>query len=116
MPGQTSARPALIRKGKRLASYAILGVIGPSMLVPFLWMVRSSLMAKVEIFGHPIKWLPRPPRFGNSKAAWEAVPFARFYLNSFLIAVSITGGQVLTSAMAAYAFARLRFPGRDQIF
>jgi len=105
-----------MRRLKKPLIYITLSLIAVSMLIPFLWMVRTALMDPAEVFSYPIKWLPRPPKWEHFKEACSAVPFGRFYLNSFLIAVCITGGQVMTSAMAAYAFSRLRFPGRDQIF
>ena len=52
----------------------------------------------------------------NYVDVWKVVPFARFYLNSIFVCVAVTFGQVATSAFAAYAFARLKFPGRDKLF
>jgi multiple sugar transport system permease protein len=86
------------------------------MTLPFLWMVATSLMDELAVFAYPPPLLPRRPRFANYLDAWRALPFGRFYLNSLIFSLAVVVGQVTTSALAAYAFARLRFPGRDRIF
>lgn len=94
-----------------------LTLIGGAVLVilPFLWMITTSLKPVKEAFLPPY-FIPASFEWRNYVIAWQAAPFVRFYLNSFLMGVSITVGQVLSSAMAAYAFTRLRFPGRDKLF
>ena len=90
------------------------------MVAPFLWMVTTSFKEPGEVFSYQKvwwhDWVPTSFVWENYVKAWHVVPFARFYLNSIIVVVLTTFGQVATSAMAAYAFARLRFPGRDQIF
>jgi len=86
------------------------------MVLPFLWMVATSLMDELAVFAYPPPLLPRALRFRNYLDAWRALPFGRFYLNSLAFALAVVVGQVTTSALAAYAFARLRFPGRDRLF
>jgi multiple sugar transport system permease protein len=86
------------------------------MLLPFLYMVSTALMDEFQVLHYPPPLLPSRPRFGNFPAALSALPFWRFFVNSGLVSLVAVAGQVLTSAMAAYAFARLRFPGRDRIF
>ena len=99
------------------------------MIVPFLWMLSTSLKEPEDVFTFPPKWVPDPVVWENYPKAWKAVSvdaeflgihirngFTMFYINSIYIAVLTTLGQVVTSAMAAYAFARLRFPGRDKLF
>src|SRR2546425_545469 len=78
-----------------------------AMVAPFLYMVAASLLGEPGVM---------TPRWSNYPAALTALPFGRFFLNSALFAGCIVVGQVLTSAAAAYAFARLRFPGRDRVF
>ncbi|HOW88267.1 MAG TPA: carbohydrate ABC transporter permease [Candidatus Omnitrophota bacterium] len=96
----------------------LLGAI--SMAAPFLWMVSTSLSEPAQIFAENRpwwrEWLPTTFVWQNYVKVWDVVPFARFYLNSIFVSLCITFGQVATSAMAAYAFARLRFPGRDKLF
>lgn len=105
----------------RLAlSYALLTLGAVSMLAPFLWMVTTSLKEAGEVFSYRkpwwFDWVPTSFVWENYVNAWRVVPFARFYLNSILVVAATTAGQVATSALSAYAFARLKFPGRDRIF
>ncbi len=86
------------------------------MVIPFLWMVSASIKMDDELFTYPPTFLPRSPRFQTWVEAWSLVPFARYFLNSGIMAVSITTGNIVLCSMAAYAFARLRFPYRDTLF
>lgn len=85
-------------------------------LFPFLWMLSSSLKAESEMFIFPIQWIPKVFHFENYVNAWKMVNFPRAMLNSFIVAGAITVGQVLTSATAGYAFAKINFRGRDKVF
>jgi len=87
-----------------------------TMLVPFLYMVSTSLMDEIEVFSHPPPLLPASPRFANYVDALTALPFDRFFFVSLVSSVAVVAATLLTSATAAYAFARLEFPGRDRIF
>lgn len=86
------------------------------MLIPFIWMVSTSLKAPYEIFIFPPKWIPSKFLFRNYIEAWQYIPFGRYLLNSTIIATSVTLGQLFSCSLAAYAFARLRFPGRGPLF
>ncbi len=86
------------------------------MLLPFLWMLSTSLKEPREIFTFPPTWIPSPIAWANYAQTWRAMPFGRFYLNSFVVATSVTALQLLSSSLAAFAFARLRFRGRNAIF
>lgn len=86
------------------------------MVLPFLYMISTALMDEFLVLRYPPALLPAHPRFDNFPAALTALPFWRFFVNSGLVSLAVVGGQVLTSAAAAYAFARLKFPGRDRIF
>lgn len=96
--------------------YFILILGGITMILPFLWMVSTSLKEPQAIYAFPPKWIPKPIIFTSYLKVWKIVPFARFYFNSIFVALCVTVGQVLTSAFAAYAFARLNFFGRDKLF
>lgn len=90
---------------------------GVLMIVPFLWMISASLKREAEVFMYPIRWIPEVFRFDNYKEVWTGSnPFGVFYLNSIKVAVLSVVGQVITSSMAAYAFARIPFRGRQAIF
>jgi len=86
------------------------------MLLPFLWMAGTSLMDELGVFRFPPPLIPAPPRWANYPEALTALPFGRFFLNSLIFSGAVVAGQVVTSAMAAYALARLEFPGRDRLF
>ena len=87
-----------------------------TMLVPFLYMVSTSLMDEIEVFGHPPPLLPASPRWANYVDALTALPFDRFFFVSLVSGTAVVAATLLTSATAAYAFARLEFPGRDRVF
>jgi len=97
--------------------FLILG--GVTMIFPFLWMISTSLKSSSSIFVFnlsDIRLIPKPVYWKNYIDVWKVVPFAKFYFNSIFVCVAVTFGQVATSALAAYAFARLKFPGRDKLF
>jgi multiple sugar transport system permease protein len=85
-------------------------------LVPFLYMVSTSLMDELEVYRHPPPILPAVPRWSNYPEALTALPFDRFFVVSLVSSVAVTLAVLVTSATAAYAFARLQFPGRDRLF
>ncbi len=86
------------------------------MLVPFFWMVATSLKEPGDVFIYPPQWIPQPIQWENYQETVTVMPFGRFYLNSAIQALSVTALQLLTASLAAYAFARLRFKGRDLLF
>ena len=100
-------------------TYVLLTVVALGMILPYLWMVMTSLKAYSELSYYPPRLWPDGFQWQNYPRAWhysDAVPFARFFLNSLLVAGCVTVGQLVTCATAGYAFARLRFPGRDSLF
>ncbi len=103
-------RPTLLRS----AVYAFLALAALVSTIPFFWMLSTSLMTLGESIGR--QWLPERPQFGNYVEAWTAANFARYFLNTVLMTATIVTGVVVTSVLAAYAFARLHFFGRDVIF
>ena len=95
-----------------LALLQILLTVGVVVFVaPAVWMVLSSLKASTEVF--QVSWIPARPRWQNYVDVFEFVPFARFLLNSAIVVILAVLGTVVSSAMVAYSFARLRWPGRD---
>lgn len=86
------------------------------MIGPFLWMLSTSLQDTFQALQFPPQWIPRPMVWQNYLKAWQRIPLGRYYANSLVIAGAIAAGQVATSVLAAYVFARLDFPGRDIIF
>jgi multiple sugar transport system permease protein len=120
-----SADHALRKAARKTATYLVLGFVGCFMLFPFLWMLATSLRAPDEAlvsYDNPVAaMVPRTVHTENYPRVYEASRdmgggFTRWYINSALVALVVTLGQVTTSACAAYAFARLRWPGRDKLF
>lgn len=111
-----SQQPGTSLALRRLLLHAGLITGSVVMLLPFLWMVSTSLKAPNEIFTYPPVWIPRPPVWENYSQTVSVMPFGRFYLNSLIVAAGVTVLQLLVSSLAAFAFARLRFHGREVIF
>jgi ABC-type glycerol-3-phosphate transport system permease component len=149
---------------RRAGVYAALWVGVILMIVPFFWMISTSLKSPIEILEFPPTWIPTGHfiqtvegewkeayvvsqdegsgtavivfpgddvqrtvpaeaiedrirlRFGNYVDAWRQAPFARYYFNTVLVTLFVVAGVLVTSSLAAYAFARMRFLGRDNIF
>jgi multiple sugar transport system permease protein len=107
-PGASPAWPYVL--------FAILAGSAVITLIPVVWMTLTAFKTAAEVSADPPTWLPGSLRWGNYQDAWNFAPFGRFLLNSLLMAGGIAITQVATSALAAYAFARLRFRGRDVLF
>lgn len=103
----------LLSKGFIFAFLLILSLL---ILVPFFWMISSSLKIDNEVFTVPIQWLPNKIQWINYSKIWTVIPFGTFYKNTVILSVTITFLQLLTSSFAAYGFSKLRFPGRDALF
>jgi multiple sugar transport system permease protein len=104
------------RAAGRVALYVLLYGLAFLTVLPFLWMVLTSFKGMGEIFSYPPTWWPQEFTTENYTDAFSAAPFGRFYLNSLFVAVTVTLGQLVTCSMAAYAFARMEFWGRDVLF
>lgn len=113
-PRRTS--PRLRRHGPAVARHAVLITAAVLFFGPFVWMVLTSLKSSSEALSFPPSFLPRVWRFDNYTQLFSAVPFGLYYLNSGIVTVLSTLGQVVTSLAAGFAFARLRFRGRSVIF
>lgn len=85
-------------------------------LLPFAYMLASSLETNGQIGQLTPQFIPQPFEWGNYQTVWQSLPVGRFFVNSMIVAGAITLGQLLTSSLSAYAFARLRFPGRSLLF
>jgi ABC-type glycerol-3-phosphate transport system permease component len=89
---------------------------GIVMVLPFLWMLSTSLKSQGEAMIYPPQWIPNPPLWSNYVDVVQSFPFASFAFNSFKIAIIGTIGQLISTTLAAYAFARMRFPGCNLLF
>ena len=105
---------------KKVLAYLLISIGAVIMLFPFLWMVSTSLKPNAEIFALPPKLLPETIQWENYTDLWSEegrnIDFFRLGWNTFKIAFTVSLGQVVTSSLAGYAFAKMRFPGRDKIF
>jgi multiple sugar transport system permease protein len=95
----------------------VLVLIGAVVLmVPFAWMISSSLKPLDQIFVEPPVWIPNPIMWVNYYDAWTALPFTQFLFNTLFITLLGGSAGVFTSALVAYGFARFNFRGRDTLF
>jgi multiple sugar transport system permease protein len=111
------AAPARWRWGDGIPWSTILLWLSAAVVAfPFVWMLRSSFMPAKHIMKFPPIWIPPEPTLDNFTKLLTRQPFAHYIFNSLTVAVIVTLGQVIISSLSAYAFARLRFPGRDKLF
>lgn len=100
----------------RVLLYTVLIAMALFTLIPFVWMLSSSLKLDQEVFQYPIRWIPETFHWENYRVIWERVSLLTYFKNTAIIALAVTFLQTLTSSFAAYAFAKLRFKGRDLLF
>lgn len=100
----------------RIAQYALMLLIVAVMVLPFIWMLSTSLKGQQYILKMPPQLIPNPLTFESYTTLAERVALGRTMFNSVFVAVATTVGQILVSAMAAYAFARMTWRGRDVVF
>ena len=95
-----------------------LTLIGTSLLMvgPFYWALATSFKPSADVFASPPKWIPNPWTLDNYRDVFTLLPFPRYLLNSVIVTSAIVGLNVVFDTGAAYAFAKLRFPGRDALF
>lgn len=108
--------PATRRRVSRIALYVVLSVISVVMVVPFVWMVVTSLKTPTDIAATPPTFFPTQWAWHNYADALAAAPFLTYARNSLVIAVSHTAINLLVASMAGYALARLRFRGSELVF
>ena len=96
--------------------YVVLIALALFTLIPFVWMLSSSLKLDREVFSYPIRWIPETFHWENYKLIWTKVPLLTYFKNTAVIAILVTFIQTLTSSFAAYAFAKLQFRGRNVLF
>lgn len=104
--------------GRILAGLAALALaLGAVVMVaPFAWMLSTALKAPGEAFSFPPQWIPQSVTLENFQRVWTSVPFGRYVANSLIVAISVMVLDLMTASLAAFAFARMRFPGRDRLF
>ncbi|OJV78702.1 MAG: sugar ABC transporter ATP-binding protein [Cellulomonas sp. 73-92] len=100
----------------RVLGYCALIVAAAAVLLPFVWMVISSLKSNNQVFTIPLQWIPNPVRWSNFIDIWTKADMGTWLKNTLVLSVAVTFLQVLTGSFAAYGFSRTRFPGRDVLF
>lgn len=108
-------RAATVRRGPWWL-YAVLGAGLFLMVVPFLWMVLSSVKPEGEVMSVPPTWWPETVTTDNYEALFTRLDFPTYFLNSILVAVAVTAGNVMFGSMLGYALAKLAFPGKRLVF
>lgn len=111
--GLSRGQRILIQKA---ATHLVLGVGGLAMILPFFWLVSSSLKRPETIYAFPPQWIPKPAYWKNYVEVFRIAPVMRYAQNTLIISLTATVGQVITASLAGYCYARLRFPGRDIMF
>ncbi|WP_402469506.1 carbohydrate ABC transporter permease [Isoptericola aurantiacus] len=120
-PAATTLRPAQVRARRRslasrMVGYAALIVAAAGILLPFVWMVISSLKENNQVFTVPLQWIPDPFVWQNYVDIWAKSDMTTWIKNTLILSVGVTFLQVLTGSFAAYGFSKMRFPGRDALF
>jgi len=106
-----------LRLARNAVWYAAMIAFSLLILVPFLWMLTTSLKAPSDIFLFPPEWIPNPWRWDNYASVFATQPlFLRHYANSLYIACLVTVGTCLVGSLAGYAFAKIEFPFRNALF
>ena len=102
--------------GGKFIAYVVLSFMSLVAIFPLLWMISTSLKTADQIFVWPPKLIPDPIEWSNYPGVFDTLPFDRFFLNTAFYTSAVVVGQLLFCSLAGYAFARLRFPGRDLLF
>lgn len=103
----------LLHKMKKYPAIVLLIAGAAISFIPFLWLLRSSLMTSTEIFIFPPRLLPEKFQWQNFIEVFRIIDFGLYFKNTFIIMIPVLIGTIATSCMCGYAFARLKFPGRD---
>jgi len=111
-----TVRRSQMRVLSMVAIYSMLTAGAFVLLMPFFWMISTSLKKQWEAYKFPPVWIPAQPQWSNYVQALTLAPFGLYFLNTVRIALVTVLGTLLSCSLAAYAFSRLRAPGRDLIF
>ena len=100
----------------RIGLHALLLTVGLLFMLPFIWSISTSLKPFGDLFEVRPSLIPSEVRWENYRDVFDSAPFGRFYLNTVVVTLARTVGQVVIASLAAFAFSQLRFPGRDALF
>ena len=97
--------------------YAAVMLMAVIFVMPIYWMVLMSFKPLSEMYVMPIPWFPRPPfQISNYIEAWTKHPFPVYFKNTVIVVIFSTIGNVMSSSVTAFGFARIKFPGRNILF
>lgn len=117
VPRQSFLQSQRVRRRFALTlTYVICIAFSVVMLLPLVWLIRSSLMSLDQIFLFPPEWIPKPWLWSNYPDALTTAPFGRYFFNTMVIVGLVVSGTVISATVSAFGFARLRWPGRDIVF
>jgi multiple sugar transport system permease protein len=115
--------PEPIKKNKqgrfslnKATAYILLTLGALVMIIPFVWMLSTSLKDQQQLFAWPPSWLPNPFVWKNYTDVWTRINFSLYGWNTIKITLAVTLGRLILCSMAGYGFARMKFPGRDALF
>jgi ABC-type glycerol-3-phosphate transport system permease component len=114
-PAKSFVHQAVRHRGDVLAHALVLAAVVISLL-PYYWMVSSSLRTMTNMFSIPIQWIPHPVNWRSYVVAWHAQDFSRYFINSGVVAVAITLGNLILCSLAGYSLAKFRYFGRGLLF
>ncbi len=101
---------------RKAALYVLMTAISFIMVVPFIWMLSTSFKENGQVLIFPPQWIPNPWMWENYTYTWSAAKMGLYFRNTLIVTAALTAGQTVTCSLAAYAFSRLEFRGRDVIF
>lgn len=113
---ESTPRAIFLRKLSSVSVHVILFAIAATSTLPLIYMVSTSLKERGREFAYPVEWIPDPIVWRNYATALETVPAMTFFANTMIVTVLTLIGGILSASLAAYGFARMRFPGRDFLF
>ncbi|MBA9028142.1 MULTISPECIES: carbohydrate ABC transporter permease [Bacillaceae] len=105
-----------ITKSHKIIVYSILVILSLYFLFPFAWALITALKTEGEAFSFPPTFLPDVPQFGNFIEAWKSQPFGTYFMNSVIVTVMTTIGQIISCSLVAYGFARYDFKYKNILF
>ncbi|MBP8261609.1 MAG: carbohydrate ABC transporter permease [Verrucomicrobia bacterium] len=106
----------LQRRVGNIILHIVLILLGITFLAPLAWVISTSLKLPGQVFITPIQWIPENPRWANYVEIFTYLPFQRFILNSFFLAIMESSGAIISSTIIAYGLSRIRWRGRDAVF
>ena len=110
------ARKHLVNGAQNGVWLLVVTALAFAVMLPFIWMIVTSLKSPTEVFAYPPTWIPKEFQWSNYLEMWNKAPFGRYFMNSAIVAICVTIGQLTSCVLAAFAFARMDFKGKNTMF